>query len=212
MKKVLLGLLALSATLMAAPSTGEAGSAGENQIDITTKAFIVDSGLIITESPNGGAIKSIELDHGTVLKTNPAGSAVDRNIYIKKSNYQAFPKDSILQINLNSSHNSLLNSDNTNEILHTLTATIDSSHAQGNDKEQTLHLVAYKTYDSNTFKTLEGQDSVKINLRSDISTAALATAKEGAYSNTSTLSVKFSKIPTVPGTPADSQPAVPLSR
>ena len=56
MKKVLLGLLALSATLMAAPSTGEAGSAGENQIDITTKAFIVDSGLIITESPNGGAI------------------------------------------------------------------------------------------------------------------------------------------------------------
>lgn len=219
MKKVLLGLLALSATLMAvdltpigpSQSTGVTGDAGNNQIDITTKAFIVDSGLIITETPNGGAIKSIELDHGTVLKTNPAGSVVDRNIYIKKSNYQAFPKDSILQINLNSSHNSLLNSDNTNEILHTLTATIEPSHAQGNEG-QTLHLVAYKTYDSNTFKTLEGQDSVKINLKSDISTDALGLAEEGSYSNTSTLSVKFSKIPTVPGTPANSQPIVPASR
>ena len=56
---------------------------------------------------------------------------------------------------------------------------------------------------NNTFTTLRDAASVKINLRSDISTAALATAKEGAYSNTSTLSVKFSKIPTVAGTPAD---------
>ena len=68
MKKVLLGLLALSATLIAEPSTGVTGNTGDNQIDITTKAFIVDSGLIITGNNGTTAIKSIELDHGTIMK------------------------------------------------------------------------------------------------------------------------------------------------
>lgn len=210
MKKVLLGLLALSATLMAAPSTGESGNAGENQIDITTKAFIVDSGLIITETPNGGAIKSIELDHGTVLKTNPTGSTVNRDIYIRKSNYQAFPENSVLDITLQSNTNNLQNGSNT--ISHALGATIELTDALATKGTQTLLLANTDINSNNTFTTLRDAASVKINLRSDISTDALASAEEGAYSNTSTLSVRFSKIPTVPGTPTNSQPAVPLSR
>lgn len=210
MKKVLLGLLALSATLMAAPSTGEAGSTGENQIDITTKAFIVDSGLIITESPNGGAIKSIELDHGTVLKTNPAGSTINRDIYIRKSNYQAFPENSVLEITLQSTTNNLQNG--SNAIPHALGATIELTDALATKGTQTLLLANTSQNSNNTFTTLKDTASVKINLRSDISTDALRLAEEGSYSNTSTLSVKFSKIPTVPGTPANIQPAVPLSR
>lgn len=215
MKKVLLGLLALSATLMAStttpPSTGVTGTAGENQIDITTKAFIVDSGLIITETESGtAAIKSIELDHGTVLKTNPAGSTVNRDIYIRKSNYQAFPENSVLEITLQSTTNNLENGSNI--IPHALGATIELSDALATKGTQTLLLANASQNSNNTFTTLRDAASVKINLRSDISTAALAAAEEGAYSNTSTLSVKFSKIPTAPGTPANSQPAVPLSR
>lgn len=219
MKKVLLGLLALSATLMAvdltpigpSQSTGVAGTAGNNQIDITTKAFIVDSGLIITETPNGNAIKSIELDHGTVLKTNPAGSTVNRDIYIRKSNYQAFPENSVLDITLQSTTNDLKN-ESDKVIPHALEATIESTDALATKGTQTLLLANTSQNSNNTFTTLRDAASVKINLRSDISTDVLALAEEGAYSNTSTLSVKFSKIPTVPGTSADSQPAVPLSR
>lgn len=138
MKKVLLGLLALSATLTAAPltpigpsqSTGVTGTAGNNQIDITTKAFIVDSGLIITDQEDENtAIKSIELDHGTILKTNPAASSVNRNIYIRKNGVnKTFPIGSILEISLKSTGNNLTGPENS-QIPHTLTATINSDHA-----------------------------------------------------------------------------------
>lgn len=211
MKKVLLGLLALSATLMAAPSTGEAGSAGENQIDITTKAFIVDSGLIITESVDGtSAIKSIELDHGTIMKTNTAASSVNRDIYIRKNgNNKIFPTGSILEISLTG--NSNLANENS-KIPHTLTAKIDSNNATnaGNttDITDTLTLSGSEdnsTSQTNQFKTLEGSSAIKVSLKSDIAANVISNATnlaEGAYSNTSTLSVKFSKIPTVPGTSA----------
>lgn len=217
MKKVLLGLLALSATLMA-ESTGITGNAGENQIDITTKAFIVDSGLIITESPNGGAIKSIELDHGTIMKTNTAASSTDRNIYIKKSNGSAFPTNSILEISLKSTDNNLTGPQASN-IPHTLTATVDAATAAtagtGDTNVFALSLAADKKLHTNQFKTLEGKSAVNVNLKSDIAAGVISKATnlvEGAYSNTSTLSVKFSKIPTVPGTSADSKPIVPASR
>lgn len=213
MKKVLLGLLALSATLMAAPSTGEAGSAGENQIDITTKAFIVDSGLIITESPNGGAIKSIELDHGTVLKTNPAGSTVNRDIYIRKNGTNnSFPTGSILEISLKSSGNDLTGPKVNNvdsKIPHTLTATVDSTTATtagtGETNVYALSLASNKQSHTNQFSTADGKSAIKVNLKSEIAENKIkdTTLAEGAYSNTSTLSVKFSKIPTVAGTPAD---------
>lgn len=221
MKKVLLGLLALSATLMAStttpPSTGVTGTAGNNQIDITTKAFIVDSGLIITESESGtNAIKSIELDHGTIMKTNTAASSVDRNIYIRKNGTnKVFPTGSILEISLKSTDNNLTGPENS-KIPHTLTATINSNHAAsaGNTSiGQNLILTgegANSTSQTNQFATVAKATSVNVNLKSDIAANKIseATLEEGAYSNTSTLSVKFSKVPTVPGTAADSQSAV----
>lgn len=211
MKKVLLGLLALSATLMAAPSTGESGNAGENQIDINTKAFIVDSGLIITETPNGGAIKSIELDHGTIMRGTNADSSVDRNVFVKKTSGN-FPEGTILNIAIESQRNILQGLSSEAVIPHRLTATIDESATA--EYTQILVLTGTDTTKAENVFTVRGnKSSVGINLRSDITSMALNNStEEGAYSNTSTLSVKFSKIPTVPGTPANSQPAVPLSR
>ena len=215
MKKVLLGLLALSATLMA-ESTGITGTAGENQIDITTKAFIVDSGLIITESENGtSAIKSIELDHGTIMKTNTAASSVGRDIYIRKNGTnKTFPTGSILEISLKSSGNDLTGPEDS-KIPHTLTAIIKAENAiaAGAIKGQELKLAGSgtgSTSQTNQFATVSNANSVEVSLRSDIATGEInqnTNLAEGAYSNTSTLSVKFSKIPTVPGTPANSQPA-----
>ena len=203
MKKVLLGLLALSATIMA--STGVTGTAGENQIDITTKAFIVDSGLIITETPDGGAIKSIELDHGTIMKTNAAASSVGRDIYIRKNGTnKTFPTGSILEISLKSTDNNLTGSTN-NTIPHTLTATVDVTTATtagtGNTNVYSLSLNGAITEHLNQFSTVKGVEAVKVSLRSDIAEDTIkdAALEEGAYSNTSTLSVKYSKIPTVPG-------------
>ncbi|ERT69044.1 hypothetical protein HMPREF0202_01010 [Cetobacterium somerae ATCC BAA-474] len=208
MKKVLLGLLALSATIMA--STGEAGSTGENQIDITTKAFIVDSGLIITEkdTENAAAIRSIELDHGTILKTNPAASSVDRDIYIKKSNGGAFPTSSILEISLAGNSN-LVNS--SSKIPHTLTATIGTGAGVptgATSSSNVLKIGGTETSvtKTNQFATLQGATAVKVSLNSEIAAGVISnptlTLLEGAYSNTSTLSVKFSKVPEVDGTPA----------
>ena len=213
MKKVLLGLLALSATLMAA-STGVTGNAGENQIDITTKAFIVDSGLIITESENGTtAIKSIELDHGTIMKTNTAALSVDRDIYIRKNGTnKTFPTGSILEISLKSSGNDLTGPKVNNvdsKIPHTLTATVDSTTATtagtGETNVYALSLASNKQSHTNQFSTADGKSAIKVNLKSEIAENKIkdTTLAEGAYSNTSTLSVKFSKIPTVAGTPAD---------
>lgn len=213
MKKVLLGLLALSATLMA-ESTGITGNAGENQIDITTKAFIVDSGLIITETESGtAAIKSIELDHGTIMKTNTAASSVGRDIYIRKNGTnKTFPTGSILEISLKSSDNNLTGpkvSEVESKIPHTLTATIDSTHAitKGTLSSQDLILTGTgtaSTSKTNQFATSEGVTAVKVSLKSDIAAEAISTASlnEGLHSNTSTLSVKFSKVPEVDGTPA----------
>ena len=214
MKKVLLGLLALSATLMAAPSTGETGTAGENQIDITTKAFIVDSGLIITDKENGTtAIKSIELDHGTIMKSINADSSVDRNIFVRKTSGSDFPEGTILNIAIESQNNILQGLSSEATIPHRLTATIDDTATA--EYTQILFLAGENvTKAENIFTVRKKKSSVGINLRSDITSTALNNTNlaEGAYSNTSTLSVKFSKIPTVPGTPADSQPIVPALR
>lgn len=212
MKKVLLGLLALSATIMAEPSTGVTGNTGDNQIDITTKAFIVDSGLIITDNNGTTAIKSIELDHGTIMKTNTAASSVNRNIYIKKTTGTPFPTGSILEISLKSSGNDLTGPKDS-KIPHTLTATVDKTTATtagtGETNVYALSLASDKQSHTNQFSTAEGSSAINVNLKSDIAadTINTATLVEGAYSNTSTLSVKFSKIPTAPGTSADSQPA-----
>ena len=203
MKKVLLGLLALSATLIAEPSTGVTGNTGDNQIDITTKAFIVDSGLIITDNNGTTAIKSIELDHGTIMKGTNENSSMTRKIYVKKTNDSFFPKDAVLEIAINSQDNMLKNLSST--IPHRLTATIDTAASGYNNKQSLVLEGDSNTNDKNQFTVGESQNLVGIELNSYILKDNLNSdnLSEGLYSNTSTLSVKFSKIPTVAGTPAD---------
>lgn len=213
MKKVLLGLLALSATLMAvdltpigpSQSTGVTNANGGNRIDINTKAFIVDSGLIITDNNGTTAIKSIELDHGTLMKGTSTDSSMTRTIYVKKTNGSFFPRNAVLEIAINSQDNMLKNLNSNSTIPHRLTAIIDVA-ASGHNSKQSLVLEGdSNTNDKNQFTVGENQNLVGIDLNSYILKDNLNSdnLSEGAYSNTSTLSVKFSKIPTVAGTPAD---------
>lgn len=222
MKKVLLGLLALSATLMAvdltpigpSQSTGVTNANGGNRIDINTKAFIVDSGLIITDDNGITAIKSIELDHGTLMKGTSTDSSMTRTIYVKKTNGSFFPRNAVLEIAINSQDNMLKNLNSNSTIPHRLTAIIDVAASGHNSKQSLVLEGGDNTNDKNQFTVGENQNLVGIDLNSYILKDNLNSdnLSEGLYSNTSTLSVKFSKIPTVPGTPANIQPAVPLSR
>lgn len=222
MKKVLLGLLALSATLMAEPltpiqSTGVTNANGGNRIDINTKAFIVDSGLIITGSSDT-AIKSVELDHGTIMVGAATLSPVSKDIFIRKSNYKPFFENSILEISLEGNSNLAHNGDS--RIPHTLTATIDSNHATTKGILNSQNLTLARSNDAlisqtNQFATVANATAVKVTLQSIIDPNTVTSGlTEGEYNNKSTLSVKFSKIPSTSNneTPANIQPAVPLSR
>ncbi|WP_298064809.1 hypothetical protein [uncultured Cetobacterium sp.] len=193
MKKVLLGLLALSATLMA-ESLENTGSSADQSIQINTKAYVIDSGLIITTDENGtSSIQNIELDHGRILATKEASSTVKKDIFIKKSNSQAFPNETTLNIALNSEDNFLKNGDST--IAHTLTATPDATGTaislSGDSKEAI-----------GNFEVGAGKSSVKVTLQSAIASGALTNGNfaDGDYTNTSTLKVKISKIPSATST------------
>lgn len=198
MKKVLLGLLALSATLMATttlPSTGIAGDAGNNQIDVKTKAYIVDSGLIITETnaENATAIKSVELDHGTILVGTKENSTTTRTVYIKRYNGKNFPANTFLEVELKSpSGNNLINSSSSKFMAHTLTAHVNGS------TDASLSLSGTKQNHAEKFTTRENQNNIPVVLASAINSDQYATSEnlpEGEYNNISTLSVKFSKNP-----------------
>ena len=198
MKKVLLGLLALSATLMAestAPETGNLGASGENRIDINTKAFIIDSGLIITERPEGiTAIRSIELDHGTIMKGSTTSSEVIRPIYIKRANNKPFPDNTMLEIALKSPHNNLINLPGRASLAHTLTGTV-SNATSATSNGLTLTLSETNGESNNIFST--NKTHIQVDLKSEITATEFGKNNlvEGNYSNVSTLNVKFSKNP-----------------
>lgn len=198
MKKVLLGLLALSATLMAestAPETGNLGANGENRIDINTKAFIIDSGLIITERPEGGeAIKTIELDHGTIMKGSTTSSEVVRPIYIKRVNNKPFPDNTMLKIALTSTNNNLVNLPGRASLAHTLTGTV-SNATSATSAGDILTLSGTNGESNNIFST--DKTHIQVDLKSKIEAAEFGKDNlvEGNYSNVSTLNVKFSKNP-----------------
>lgn len=196
MKKVLLGLLALSATLMA-ESLGNTGTSGDQSIQVKTKAYVIDSGLIITAEENGtSSIPNVELDHGRILATAEASSTVRKDIFIKKSNGQAFPNETTLNIALNSIDNNLKNGNS--HIAHTLTAAVDSNDASGDNVSLSDDL----KYNNSDFTVGNNKSSVKVTLESAIASGALAGGgfADGEYNNTSTLKVKISKIPTATST------------
>lgn len=192
MKKVLLGLLALSATLMA-ESLGNTDTSGDQSIRVETKAYVIDSGLIITTTEDGtSSIPNVELNHGRILATADATSTVVKDIFVKKSNKQAFPNETTLNIALESTSNNLINGSST--IAHTLTATVDSNDAIGND----VSLSGVTNAHNNDFIVGENKSSIKVTLQSAIAKGALSGGgfADGEYNNISTLKVKISKIPT----------------
>lgn len=196
MKKVLLGLLALSATLMAESLTN-GGTSGDQSIEVTTKAYVIDSGLIITTDENGtSSIPNVELDHGRILATAEASSTARKDIFIKKSNGQAFPNETTLNIALNSMDNDLKNGNSS--IAHTLTAIVDPNDASGENVSLSDDLKNH----NNDFTVGENKSSIKVTLQSAIAEGALKDGDfaDGEYRNTSTLKVKISKIPTATST------------
>lgn len=194
MKKVLLGLLALSATLMA-ESLSNGGTSGDKSIQIDTKAYVIDSGLIITTDVNGtSSIPKVELDHGRILATAEATSTVTKDIFVKKSNGSNFPSGTELNIGLTASDGNNLKNGNS-IIAHTLTATTDATDATGT----AISLSGdNSTNVSGNFTVGADKSSVKVTLSSVIAPGALTGGgfADGEYSNTSTLKVKISKIPT----------------
>lgn len=193
MKKVLLGLLALSATLVA-ESLENTGSSADQSIQINTKAYVIDSGLIITGSSDT-AIGSVELDHGRILATSKAASTASKDIYVKKSNGSNFTEGTTLNIGLTSSNNVLTNSSTTSTtgkttIAHTLTATTDATG-------DPISLSNTDNVTNGDFTVGNNKSSVKVTLQSNILEGALAGGgfADGEYNNISTLTVKISRIP-----------------
>lgn len=189
MKKVLLGLLALSATLMA-DSLVNTGTSGDQSIEVTTKAYVIDSGLIITTEENGtSSIPNVELNHGNILATSTAASTVFKDIYVKKSNGSKFPTGTELNIGLTPSDGNNLKNGNS-IIAHTLTATTDATG-------DPIFLSGDSKGVNANFTVEADKASVKVRLTSDILEGALKDGDfaDGEYNNTSTLTVKISRIP-----------------
>lgn len=210
MKKILLLLAALSAVSFGA-STGVHTTTGSNAIDVETKAFIVNSGLVITRTAGAtgdvitDAIKKATLDHGTLMAGTTAKSTATRTVYIRKTNGQNFPNGTVLNIGLNAPNgNNLINGETL--IPHTLDAAITkAAYQQRTDSGPAVTnntLTITGDGDNNKtnaadFKVDDGTHNVQVDLISTIASEAIdSEVAEGNYINTSILSVRFSKIPT----------------
>lgn len=220
MKKTLLLLAALSAVSFGASTGVHNSTYGNNQIDVETRAFIVNAGLVITASEGTvdsvptDAIKKAVLDHGTLMAGTSATSEVARTVYIRKTNGTNFPSGTVLNIALNAdgtNANDLVNGGS--KLAHTLDAKVDSATynaGSGNATAgaQTLSLTGTTTVSAGDFN-INGTEvnNIPVELKSTIANGVVtASAAEGQYSNTSTLAVRFSKIPStneIGGTVAD---------
>lgn len=215
MKKILFGLAALSAMAFG-ESTGVHNSTyGNNQIDVETRAFIINSGLVITASagtvstdgvnnPVIDAIKKAVLDHGTLMAGTTANSTVARTVYVRKTNGTNFPEGTVVNIALNADASNINNLKHTggHTLAHTLTAAVTENHAkfkpgfgESTNGAQTLSLAGATGQSAGNFE-VELTHNIEINLQSVIDSSEITAAKnEGEYINTSTLAVRFSKIP-----------------
>lgn len=221
MKKILFGLAALSAMAFGA-STGVHNSVyGNNQIDVETRAFIINSGLVITASAGEAdgaptdAIKKAILDHGTLMAGAGAASTETREVYVRKTNGGIFPKGTVVNIALNhaqtegSFKNKLTHSSATTDnvdkttIAHKLDAKVSGATFKSGSSDKTLTNGTTLTLSDNTTNhnadfEVEGTETrnIPIELTSTIASGAVKNVTaEGLYTNISTLAVRFSKVP-----------------
>lgn len=215
MKKILFGLAALSAmafgegTTVPTASTGVHTATGSNQIDVETRAYIINSGLVITASEGNAndtisdAIKKAILDHGTLMAGTTAESSESKDVFIRRTNGGNFPAGTVVNIALNAdaTHGNKLAKDDNNKIPHTLDADVNGatySAGSGTNGAQKLTLSGEGELDkvsNGDFKVVTATYNIKVALTSTIAANATAEKAEGKYTNTSTLAVRFSKIP-----------------
>lgn len=211
MKKILFGLAALSAmafgegATVPTASTGVHTATGSNQIDVETRAYIINSGLVITATAGtegdtiSNAIKKAILDHGTLMAGTNPDSTESKDVFIRRANGGNFPAGTVVNIALNTdgtNKNNLVNGVNT--IAHTLDANVSEatySAGSGTNGGQTLSLSDDKEKSNGDFKVLTAIHNIKVALTSTIAANATSGKAEGQYTNTSTLAVRFSKIP-----------------
>lgn len=223
MKKILFGLAALSAMAFGAeatPSTGVHTATGSNQIDVETRAYIINSGLVITASagtastdesnnPVTDAIKKAVLDHGTLMAGTNAASEVSKTVYVRRADSKNFPNGTAINIELKHAQTGTeLNklktgtgtAGDTNSIPHTLTATVaNANFNDGNNgtlDNNTLTIFNTLGLHAGDFVVEDAKNNIAVTLKSAIAASATNTNHlEGQYTNTSTLAVKFSKVP-----------------
>lgn len=222
MKKILFGLAALSAMAFGAdevipsPSTGVHTTRGSNQIDVETRAFIINSGLVITASKGtendtiSDAIKKAVLDHGTLMAGTSKISEVSKTVYVRRTDSKNFPNGTAINIELKHTPptNGVLNklkygeatATDKNTIPHTLTAAVtNATFNNGNNMaliDNTLRIFDKRTSHAGDFVVGEDINNIGVTLKSRIEAQATsALHEEGEYTNTSTLAVKFSKVP-----------------
>lgn len=194
MKKILLGLLAVSAIAMGATSSLD----GPGSIEIETKAFIVSSGLIITDSSSGTTgIDKIELNHMYVLETDKTEKTQTKDIYIKKINGTGFFGGSEIEVTLASSETAnLKNTEANKEIPHTLSAVLISTSGVTLKNSGDITIAGTTKTSTNTVAIENGNNNITaipFQIKSNF-TLPSGNIAEGEYNNTTTLTVKYSKV------------------
>lgn len=194
MKKILLGLLAVSAIAMGATSSLD----GPGSIEIETKAFIVSSGLIITDSSNEDkGIDKIELNHMYVLETDKTEKTQTKDIYIKKINGTGFFGGSEIEVTLASLETANLKNTKANkEIPHTLSAVLISTSGVTLKNSGDITIAGTTTTSTNTVAIENGNNTITaipFQIKSNF-TLPSENIAEGEYNNTATLTVKYSKV------------------
>lgn len=194
MKKILLGLLAVSAIAMGNTSPSD----GSTSVQIETKAFIVSSGLIITDNVSGTTgIGTVELNHRYVLETDKDEKTQTKNIYVKKTNGVGFFGGSEIAVTLASPETANLKNTTANtEILHTLSANLGTVTGASWKNIGAISISGTKISSTNTVAIPEGNNNITaipFQLKSSFTLPSESIA-EGEYGNIATLTVRYSKV------------------
>ena len=129
MKKILIGLFALSILELGIRTVSRSADSGAS-IEVTTRAFVMNSGLIVTDSPTGtAALSSLTLDHGSI--TAGQTSAVASDIYIRNVTGNEISQGTAITMQLTTAQGNVLTGSSVDStITHTLLAAVAREDAQ----------------------------------------------------------------------------------
>lgn len=185
MKKILLGLLAVSAIAMGNTITNT-GDEPEQTVIIETKATVISSGLIIASAANSNTqLDKLSLDHGTINQTDLMRGHITEtpaNFVIKRSTDNEYIGKQGYSIAIRLVHDGLLKTTNASDtISHKLIAIIAGGKLDVSTDIKTKEMKL-----TGEEKVIEGYIKSEISQRQNY-------ALNGEYTNTATLNVKISK-------------------